>query len=61
MIKLSQQSNLLNKIVIWKKDMICQDIQQNLIDDGKFAEYIKLKDHNFDSDIDSNVKTNIFF
>lgn len=27
----------------------------------KFAEYIKLKDHNFDSDIDSNVKTNIFF
>jgi hypothetical protein len=34
MIKLSQQSNLLNKIVIWKKDMICQDIQQDLIDDG---------------------------
>jgi hypothetical protein len=34
MIKLSQQSNLLNKVVIWKKDMIRQDIQQNLIDDG---------------------------
>jgi hypothetical protein len=34
MIRLSQQPNLLNKIVIWKKNMIRQDIQQNLIDDG---------------------------
>jgi len=32
--------------------MTRQDIQQNLIDELKFAEYIKLKDHNFDSDID---------
>jgi hypothetical protein len=34
MIRLSQQPNLLNKIVMWKKNMICQDIHQNLIDDG---------------------------